>query len=712
MASLKDKYNPENYPPCIKRIMKSIYMCSDDELSLLIFFLRRMGWHHDEIASIVKDDNRLELIEKETRHNSDTCNVFKLRSMCYQSKGCADVKSPMDFMKKFQETGEETSTQESTYMPFTLSDMAMRTDHLKHYDELSTIVSLGGNEYIPLKKALWYHIVGGTLKIPIQIGDVITDTRVPLSIPIAAGRGKKSFIEAVKFSAKATGRTFMAPVSLHPEQLVGKTKISKKGEIKQIYGAFKSDFIAFDEASDLVQARNDIYRQSLSYIRVALDPIGNNTVVKKMVDVENTDALQYNPECSILMCFQPIPINEYFVSSGTFRRFRTPFLKLDVVPQSKINEIISNQLDGRDVTEEAKKGWRKFLNEIKECKGTFRITPDGKEMLLKSNEELAMLMFTWSKKASDYATMIQFAMNRDILKMAAIHAAIENRFDINAYDIMKAHMDLFEVVCLEMSFLDAKILGELDYGESWGGAMGEDKECLQWLVENGATSKEKTTITIAKYISHISETYGISEKGSIKRYNNHREKGWVIGLRVGEHSSVVWTKIGRQVPQVPKFPLQCHKNFLTSTSYPLYHTYNYASKFNFDGVVGVVAYSSSGLTVTSYPSIVNKVSLEVDKNRESVGVVGVVGVLASIEKKDSNNFKHSPPIEKKDSNDFKHPDYFISVEEKLQKWKNSGRGPFHGDFLVSMFKFDDAEIEKLKSDGMIHEVTPNSWELV
>ena len=75
--------------------------------------------------------------------------------------------------------------------------------------------------------------------------------------------------------------------------------------------------------------------------------------------------------------------------------------------------------------------------------------------------------------------------------------------------------------------VEKKIQAELAYKESWSGATGHDQSMLEWLAQKGATSEEKSSVTIAEYQKKIQEVMSYSEPGARKRYGKHKDQRWI-----------------------------------------------------------------------------------------------------------------------------------------------------------------------------------------
>lgn len=137
--------------------------------------------------------------------------------------------------------------------------------------------------------------------------------------------------------------------------------------------------------------------------------------------------------------------------------------------------------------------------------------------------------------------MLSFTLQNWLLKMAVILARSEMRTEINGWDVEKAFVDLLEILDSTFRFVEKKVEGNLDYGESWSGATGHDRSILEWLALRGATSEEKSGVTINEYQKKIQEVTVYSESGARKHYRRHKNRGW-IESRQRQQITKVWLK--------------------------------------------------------------------------------------------------------------------------------------------------------------------------
>jgi len=117
--------------------------------------------------------------------------------------------------------------------------------------------------------------------------------------------------------------------------------------------------------------------------------------------------------------------------------------------------------------------------------------------------------------------------------------SILNKNQIEPKHVELAFMDYAEILEHTYSFIDNKILGSLDYGENWAGAVKKDQDILKWLHEKGATSMNTSTVSIKDYKEKIMDLYNVKEKQAGRHKTRHEESGWIKSKK-GQHDSKVW----------------------------------------------------------------------------------------------------------------------------------------------------------------------------
>ena len=416
------------------------------------------------------------------------------------------------------------------------------TSHLANFDPLYKTLGLFGRDYTLIGKVCWYHLVGQASREVVAFGRIETDLRFPAAFILPSGHGKLNIENLIAETCQRLGDDVAKPTSYHPEQLIGKVIRIEKGkgratEYRQVRGHFDSDVVIFDDGIDLIQSKDPVYKESRRYLMKCLDVIGKNLMTKKAVDIPKEAALKYYPECSVVLFFQPFSLPEESFLSGLFRRFPIVYVNFDERDFSR--EFEERLEDGS--SEEDVNYLASYLSEVREetQKHRLNFSQDFKESLQQYHSLLVRFGRAFGTKASNFGRMMAFTLQNWLLKMVVILARSENRTEVNEWDVERAFVDLLEILDSTFRFVEKKVHGSLNYGESWGGATGNDRLILEWLASKGATTEEKSRVTIKEYEEKIQEVTKYSEPGARKRYNRHKKMGW-IKSRQRQQSTRVW----------------------------------------------------------------------------------------------------------------------------------------------------------------------------
>lgn len=420
------------------------------------------------------------------------------------------------------------------------------TSHLPNFENLRIMTDLLGEAYVPILKAIYYLIASTKIsKKIIRLGRIKTDTRISVLVPLISGGGKLKIKSAIKDSLK--NKNIGEPSSLHSEQLVGKVVERKKNNTylyEKIDGYFSVDLLVLDEAYTLWTSNDLVYTESRKYLRDALDPYGDNLITKKPVDVPFSDKLAYYPHFACIVFIQPLPLLPSRVYDGDTRRYLIPFVNLLKIDRRQALRERASQ--GNSSSESAKKEFANFYENLSND-FEFEFDQDVAKEFTCLSELLVDYGFQYSEKISFHTNYKQFTIQEYFLKMAAIIAFIQRRrqitiedIKITIEDIKLAFCDLFEFLTLEFDFIERHVLGTLDYGAGFKGAVDKDQQCLRWLYNKGATSKESSNVTIADYLKEICNIFNLDARQTHRNYEEHKKKGWVKGEQEGQHSSKVW----------------------------------------------------------------------------------------------------------------------------------------------------------------------------
>lgn len=415
--------------------------------------------------------------------------------------------------------------------------------HLNCFDDLLDATGLLGEEYKPIMKAVWYNLLSVLIaKKELSVGGINVDGRIHVLIFLPSGSGKTEIKNINKLILGELGKESVEPTSYHPEQFMGKVVVEKHGKgekkYKKIRGYLSSDYLIVDEGKDLLTSNESTYAESRKYLRLGMDQLPHNMVTKKSVDIERKHALTYQPHCCICLFCQPFHMGEELVLDGDFRRFIISYIPLSLKDKTELyrNRIMKE----RDYINSVN-NFVKFLESL-EVPEEFKLSDEAKNTLV----ELSILLInkgeTYSTKVKNFTKIAGFSIQNILLKFSAIQALQNNTGTIEPEHVELAFVDYAEILEQTFSYVNNKIMGNMDYGENLQGAIKKDQELLKWLIEEGATSQEKSKISIKEYQEKIMKKYKVKKRQARRHQAKHVENGW-IEIKKGQHDSKVWLKI-------------------------------------------------------------------------------------------------------------------------------------------------------------------------
>ncbi len=312
-------------------------------------------------------------------------------------------------------------------------------DIVKKY---SALIGLTGDSYNHATRIIFYSVLANQLKYnKFFMDSKEIDLRLSLLIQLKAGHGKKNYEYFIRRTIESLGKQYQEPTSYHPEQFVGKIIVSEtKGEpiYTPLFGTLIADYLVIDEAHALLTRKEN--EECLRYLRTALDPIGNNRIEKKQVNVPNEEKLMYNPTCTVMLLTQPITnINEDLLMRGSFRRFVVLFI--DTLLQERMNarrKSIFLSLK-KDIFIKIWESWIEFNKKISGYKDLKYICSDFSR-IDDYLDKMGKDAFKTSSEVLEYYTTSQFTIKQNIFKMAIVRAVIEHK-EGNAITINKNHIE-------------------------------------------------------------------------------------------------------------------------------------------------------------------------------------------------------------------------------------------------------------------------------
>ncbi len=407
-------------------------------------------------------------------------------------------------------------------------------------DAMFPLIKLHGDSYRPLKKAIFYSTLAHRVrKSIINIIDQKADLRIPVMMCLPSGYGKKEFKMYIKENTPSELnrlQNYCGPTSIHSEQLVGKTEkriIPRTGEIKYepVYGFLGSTFFVIDEAVQfLVDGK---YEDARGYVRIALDPIGENTVMKRLTGITPEHAVQFEPDCSIVLFLQPVgtkgsdQLPHELLSEGLLRRFLVPYTHFTDKERSEAYALSEKPVD----VKEANQLWRNAVENIDSLATDQTVDWDINDViheLFTKNNELLEIGKKRGGQCAEFCNMGMFDFLKHLGRMSCVQAGINKRKKVILDDVEIAFIDLKEIWNLHLNFI-AEMIKESP------GIWREQKlmECLKILVDAGCMDESSSNMSIKKFQETIED-----KNGNI--YRQLKVKGLVEGKQKGKDDSRIW----------------------------------------------------------------------------------------------------------------------------------------------------------------------------
>jgi hypothetical protein len=488
-------------------------------------FLRKKGYGIDRIKSIINSI----CLESNDEDKKDRMGAVDW-TFRKEEKGIRGYSGLKDFLS--QKDLASLCGKEKESKDYILN---YRTSHMPHFDNLNRIINLFGKDYRVVAKAVYYHVVGNALKKHeiINYQGLSIDTRIPLYFFLNSGSGKSNIKHAIKKTLPSCFLTWSEVTSLHPEQLIGKMKEFGRGKdkkIKEVPGYFKNDLVLIDEARQLFTSKELKHQEIRGYTCIALDTFGKNEVTKQSVDFGSENQLKYEANCSMVLFSQPVRIKREVIESGFIRRG----LMIGGIKQSPRREVYEKRLNAVN-TDKDVEIFSEFTDEIFGMESGWEFE-DIRDELIDYASKLSNFARTHSKKASEYVNKIYGQTLLDTLLKFACIAAVFTRGEkvVKKCDVETAYADLFEILNSSFGIINS-------YSESFYEFDMDaiEYDVLDWLYDSGATSEEKSTISIKKLKEKISEMEEIGEDAAKKRYTSFRERGF-IETKLSGNVSTVW----------------------------------------------------------------------------------------------------------------------------------------------------------------------------
>jgi len=311
-------------------------------------------------------------------------------------------------------------------------------------NKYSMLVGLTGRSYDPATKMMFYSVLANQIKTnKFSMDSKLIDLRLNILLQLKAGHGKKNYEYFIRRTIEGLGRQYQEPTSYHPEQFVGKVIVTQQKnedpDYTPVYGTLAADFLVIDEAHAMLTRKDN--EECLRFIRTALDPIGDNTIMKKQVNVPDEHKLKYDPVCTMLLLTQPIAnISEDLLMRGSFRRFIVLFITTTLEERLAARRSARFLTLREDVHNIIWIKWIELNKALSQYSNLQYFCPDSTAI----DDYLDTLGFNAreiNQEVVEYYNTSQFTIKQNLFKMAIVRAVVEHHAENgNTITIQETHI--------------------------------------------------------------------------------------------------------------------------------------------------------------------------------------------------------------------------------------------------------------------------------
>ena len=575
-------------------------------------YLDPFAWHYCNRNN--KPDVLKKFMKAQGRNSTAFNDADKVTPLCgtvikYLKNGDPNddgIKKGLEECNKCQYKKDKKDPKKTTAAQTLKLKLIQSTKHLPHFEDLDNAIGLYGDQYKPIKKLLYYKLLGNTQRgdEPIELGSCNVDTRINMLTLVNSGKGKNNLKQAIK-KTTPIGLQTVEVTSFHQEQFVGKMvqetthyddangKSKTKKEYVERRGYFNQDEVILDETRNLLSLQEFKYQESRGYICLALDVVGSNQINKQQVADGDEHRLEYDAKCAMTLFSQPVRIIKEVLESGFIRRFLLSSCENN---NNDVESVYMQRIKGKSKKIFYER-FKEFLHQyhipsIEQedfgIKAEFELEDDKefkiKEEPLKENvfengdwkfeDGVDILIVKYAALLNDlccdYSPMGEKYTNavfeQTILDLMIKFSCIctvyhNNNRNVNIENVEIAYMDLFE-------FLYNHIALITKYGEDFYemDIQISDFNCLKHLYKFGATTEKSSKIQIKEFIVVICNERKMNYENARHIYRKLSKKE-VICSSKGQHNSKIWlTEIGVNI-------VEKNINWVVPTENTYYHKY-------------------------------------------------------------------------------------------------------------------------------------------
>lgn len=426
--------------------------------------------------------------------------------------------------------------------PMAKEKLEYYSGHLPLFHELDRGLGLKGDGYEAIKKASWYLAFSLPLRErKVDRGDLRNDCRIHAAFALRSGSGKSNIRSFLSDVAEEAGFSDAKPTSFHPEQLVGKTKEAEEG-YDTLEGHFSEDLLQMDEALSLFRGQSKKEQEARSYFNEALDIYEENLLQKNSVDIPKPASVSYFPANNTSLFFQPLEVEEEALKIGFLRRFLIIFEEFEPgLRGDAYAELLEEKEKTREESLDTITDYLQGLHEVSEEVSPLDFTEAAKSRFLELHRLLVRQGMAHSRNGMGYADRMDFHLMFEFAKFAAILAYVRQEAEITQESVELAYLDFAELFASKLDYLKEKVAGGWNHEEAISDP--NVRKCLIYLKNKGAVSKQESEVSIKEYKQVIESIYDKSESQAQRKYDDHREAGYIDSEQTGRHESKVWLKV-------------------------------------------------------------------------------------------------------------------------------------------------------------------------
>ncbi len=422
------------------------------------------------------------------------------------------------------------------------------TKHICNYELINELFPLDGENYSSLKKACLY-MINSILQptFQIRIGKYRFDNRIHILMIAEPGKGKGVIKSGLTYyPKKALPGNIEVPVSIsHEEQLLGKMVSGAKGKPPiERKGMLRNVLLVVDESTKVVNESDTKNENIMRLKRLGMDIYYMNEVSKNLVADEVP--MSYFPTTRCVDFTHPERFSGRFFTTGTFRRyfaFEIEGSKEYIVADSTKGLFEEPKFSEQDIQQflvDQSLNYKKLIDG--KTFDPIKISKEGiKEAVKWIDAWNGFVLSHPNAQVQKFGERTFFSIKEYFFRLICIHGVTKMNVvhkEIPKEDVLDACFDCVELLLntLETYLKNGNMIHGTDI---WQTDDEQEATLLNYMFRKGATSYEKTPLSIRQVQEACADIMGLLGRRSISKYTSMKERG-LIKDRKGQHDSKAW----------------------------------------------------------------------------------------------------------------------------------------------------------------------------